>query len=64
MPIVHLHIRAGRSPATKAAAIARMTDVLVETLDVAPAQVRVLIHEVPDGHWGVGGVALGHGLAP
>jgi 4-oxalocrotonate tautomerase len=55
MPIVRIDLVAGRTPERKAALIKRITDAVVETLDVRPEQVRVLLTEVPPEHWAIGG---------
>jgi 4-oxalocrotonate tautomerase len=59
MPIVRIEMLEGRSAELKAELILRVTDALVTTLAVQPAQVRVLLYELPAAHWAVGGVALG-----
>ncbi len=56
MPIAHIHILAGRTRAQKAAAIARVTDALSETLDSPRDRIRVLLHEVDPDDWGIAGV--------
>ncbi len=58
MPIVRIDLLAGRPPEAKARLIARVTEVVVGTLDVRPEQVRVLLSEVPPEHWGIGGVSV------
>lgn len=55
MPIVRIEILEGRSPDKKAALIRRVTEAVVETLEVDPQQVRVLLYDIPHEHWGVGG---------
>ena len=39
-----------------AAAIAAVTEALVEAYSLRPEQVHVYFHEVPDDRWGRGGV--------
>jgi len=56
MPIVHLHILAGRSADLKARACAEVADALERTLAVSRSSIRVLITEVEPEHWSVGGV--------
>jgi 4-oxalocrotonate tautomerase len=56
MPIAHIHILAGRTKDQKAAAIARVTEALAETLDSPKERIRVLIHEIDPDHWGIAGV--------
>lgn len=55
MAIVTITIIEGRDRETKNALIARLTQAVVETLDAKPRQVRVVINEVKDGDYGVGG---------
>lgn len=55
MPLVQVSIVEGRSPERKRALVERVTDAVVETLDVERAQVRILIYEVPPAHWAIGG---------
>ncbi|HEV2582866.1 MAG TPA: 2-hydroxymuconate tautomerase [Ktedonobacteraceae bacterium] len=55
MPIIRIEMLEGRPPAVKTELIRRVTDAVVETLKVAPEQVRVLLYELPPQHWGVGG---------
>lgn len=42
----------------KADLIRRVTAAVVESLAVRPDQVRVLLYELPDDHWAVGGQSL------
>lgn len=55
MPILHLHILEGRSAEVRRDAVSRLTEATVVALDVAPEQVRVIIHEVPPENWGLAG---------
>jgi 4-oxalocrotonate tautomerase len=58
MPIVRLEILAGRPPERKAELIRRVTAAVVDSLEVRPDQVRVLLFEVPPEHWAVGGQSM------
>ncbi len=58
MPIVHIELLAGRPAGVKRALIEQVTNAVVNTLGVQPAQVRVLLQEVPPEHWAVGGVPM------
>lgn len=58
MPIVRVELLEGRPAAVKAALIERLTAVVVETLAVAPEQVRVLLYELPAEHWGIAGQSV------
>ncbi len=55
MAIVSITIIEGRDQETKSLLIKRMTEAVIETLDAKPGQVRVIINEVRDGAYGVGG---------
>jgi 4-oxalocrotonate tautomerase len=55
MAIVSITIIEGRDDETKSRLIAGLTDVVVETLDAKPQQVRVVLNEVKDGNYAVGG---------
>ena len=58
MPIVHIEILEGRPAQKKRAPIEQVTQAVVNTMDVQPAQVRVLLREVPHDQWAVGGVPM------
>lgn len=55
MAIISITIIEGRDQETKSLLIKRMTEAVIETLDAKPGQVRVIINEVRDGAYGVGG---------
>ena len=55
MPIVRIELLEGRAPERKAELIRRVTAAVVESLEVRPEQVRVLLYELPPEHWAVGG---------
>jgi 4-oxalocrotonate tautomerase len=55
MPIIRIELIEGRPPELKEELIRRVTDAVVTTLAVQPAQVRVLLYELPPEHWAVGG---------
>ncbi|MES9946116.1 MAG: 4-oxalocrotonate tautomerase [gamma proteobacterium symbiont of Ctena orbiculata] len=58
MPLIQATILEGRSQVQKEAFYAAITQVAVETLNVKPEQVRVIIQEVPKAHWAVAGVSM------
>ncbi len=61
-PTVHALLIAGRTAAQKAALIAGLTRVIEETLQVPAAPVRVMILDVPNTDFGLGGLtALARG---
>lgn len=55
MAIVSITIIEGRDRETKNRLMKRLTEAVVETLDAKPGQVRVVINEVRDGDYAVGG---------
>jgi 4-oxalocrotonate tautomerase len=56
MPLIQATILQGRTLEQKREFFARVTQVAVETLNVKPEQVRVVINEVAPEHWCIGGV--------
>jgi 4-oxalocrotonate tautomerase len=57
MPLVQVTLIEGRSIDAKMALIAGLTDAIIDALGAPRTAVRVILHEVPAAHWGVGGVA-------
>jgi 4-oxalocrotonate tautomerase len=57
MPIANIQILQGRAPALKASLIKAVTAAIVDTLEVKPESVRVIIQEIDPAHWGIGGVS-------
>ncbi|WP_022653256.1 2-hydroxymuconate tautomerase [Aquaspirillum serpens] len=57
MPIAEVHLLEGRTVEQKRKLIAEMTRAISESVDVKPEQVRVIIHEMPKEHFGIGGVS-------
>ncbi|ADU51887.1 4-oxalocrotonate tautomerase family enzyme [Thermaerobacter marianensis DSM 12885] len=55
MPIVHIHMLAGRTPERIRELMARVTEAVSTALDVPPERVRVIVSEIPRTHWAVGG---------
>ena len=58
MPIIHVEILPGRSGAVKQALAESLTRAVVDTLQVSPEKVRVLLQEIEREHWFVGGQSL------
>ena len=58
MPLIQATIMEGRSQAQKEAFYQGVAQVVVDTLNVQPEQVRVVIQEVPKTHWAIGGVSV------
>ncbi|WP_298610924.1 2-hydroxymuconate tautomerase family protein [uncultured Thiothrix sp.] len=57
MPLIQATILQGRTVEQKNEFFARVTQVAVETLNVKPEQVRVVINEVAPEHWCIGGLS-------
>ena len=57
MPIAEVHLLEGRTVEQKRKLIADMTRAISESVDVKPEQVRIIIHEMPKEHFGIGGVS-------
>lgn len=55
MPIIHVHIIEGRSPEAIEKMISAVTDAVATSLGADPATVRIMVHETPNTHWGIGG---------
>jgi 4-oxalocrotonate tautomerase len=59
MPIIHVHVIEGRTDEQLQNLMERLTEAAAQSLDVKKEQVRVLIQEVSNKHWGVGGKPKG-----
>ncbi|PRF32340.1 2-hydroxymuconate tautomerase [Burkholderia multivorans] len=55
MPIAHLYILEGRDDNRKERLIAEVTEAIHRSLDAPVESVRVIITEMPKGHFGIGG---------
>ncbi|MCM2131278.1 2-hydroxymuconate tautomerase [Larsenimonas rhizosphaerae] len=55
MPTVHVYMIEGRTPAQKESMIRQVTDAVANSLDAPPANVRVIISDIPKGDYGIGG---------
>ena len=58
MPIVHIHMIAGRPPEKKERLIKKVTDAIVEALEVPADRVHILLHDLPKENIGDGGIPL------
>jgi 4-oxalocrotonate tautomerase len=58
MPIVHIHMIAGRPPEKKERLIKKVTDAIVEALEVPADRVHILLHDVSKENIGDGGIPL------
>ncbi|KAB0662908.1 2-hydroxymuconate tautomerase [Burkholderia territorii] len=55
MPVAHLYILEGRDDDKKERLIAEVTEAIHRSLDAPLESVRVIITEMPKGHFGIGG---------
>ncbi|CAD2266438.1 2-hydroxymuconate tautomerase [Stutzerimonas stutzeri] len=55
MPIAQIHILEGRSDEQKEALIREVSEAIARSLDAPLTSVRVIITEMPKGHFGIGG---------
>ena len=55
MPVAHLYILEGRDDDKKERLIAEVTQAIHRSLDAPVESVRVIITEMPKGHFGIGG---------
>jgi len=58
MAIITVVISKGRPQSVKDEIIAKLTSVMIETINAEPRQVRVVINEVEEGCYGVAGKAI------
>jgi 4-oxalocrotonate tautomerase len=58
MPYVQISLVQGRTPSKKEELIKKVTDAIVETLQIPKDQVHILLNEVPKENIGDGGVPL------
>ena len=55
MPIAQIHIMEGRTEAQKTALIEKVTDAICEAVDAPREAVRVILQEMPNTNFGIGG---------
>jgi len=58
MPIVQISMIAGRTPEKKEKLIKKVTDAIMEALEIPAEKVRIILNEVPKENIGYGGVPL------
>jgi 4-oxalocrotonate tautomerase len=58
MPIVHIHMVQGRTAERKEELIKKVTDAIVEALQIPKERVHIVLHEVPRENIGQGGIPL------
>jgi 4-oxalocrotonate tautomerase len=57
MPLLQVTLIEGRGPDVKEQLIAALTETVVQVVGAPRESVRVILHEVPPAHWGVGGAS-------
>ena len=58
MPITIVNIKKGRTVAQKREMVKRMTQVLCETMNVKPQSVRIIINEMENENFAIGGTLV------
>ncbi len=58
MPIIQITLAEGRTPEQKKAVAEKVTDVLVQELNVSPDSITVFLYELSKDHIARGGVLL------
>ena len=58
MPIINLQILEGRPESKVKSLIGALTDVTSEHLEVPKERVRIIVQEVPQSRWAVGGEVM------
>ena len=61
MPIVHISMIAGRTPEKKERLIKKVTDAIVDALEIPANRVHIILHDIPKENIGDGGVPLSKG---
>ena len=55
MPLAHIFMLQGRTDEQKKAVIEKVTQAIVEAVSVPAERVRVIIQDIPNTQWGIGG---------
>lgn len=55
MPIIEVNMLEGRTPDDKERLIQALTDAAIEAIGAPRASVRIILREMPSGHFAVGG---------
>jgi 4-oxalocrotonate tautomerase len=58
MPFVQISLIQGRTPEKKEALIKKVTEAIVETLQISKDQVHIVLNELPKENIGDGGIPL------
>lgn len=55
MPIVQIHLLEGRDNEKKRKLVAEVTKAICNTLETSPEKVRIILSEMAENHYAVGG---------
>lgn len=58
MPVVQISLIQGRTPEKKEELIRKVTQAIVEVLEISADRVRIILNEVPKENIGYGGIPL------
>ncbi|MDP4171817.1 MAG: 2-hydroxymuconate tautomerase [Bacillota bacterium] len=58
MPIIQVQMLEGRSSDVKRQLISEVTEAVSRTLGNATETIRVILQEIPEENWGIGGVPI------
>lgn len=58
MPIVQIHLLEGRDDDKKRRLVQEVTKAVCATLDAPPEKVRIILSEMADNHYAVGGTLV------
>lgn len=58
MPIITVNIKKGRSVEQKRAMVAGMTKLVCETMEVKPSSVRIIINDMANENFAIGGILV------
>ncbi len=58
MPIIQIHLLEGRSQEKKELLVRNVTKAVCESIGTKEEQVRIILSEMPDQHYAVGGVTV------
>ncbi len=61
MPIVQIHLLEGRDEEKKRRLVKEVTQAVCNALDAPPEKVRIILSEMADHHYAVGGVLVKDG---
>ncbi len=57
MPVITVQMREGRSKDAKKKLLRQVTDAAADALEIDAGRIRVIVHEIDDANFAVGGVS-------